>query len=95
MNVLYQLPVWLLFFAVALPLTFIAWSSRHAAYALSAEPIDEAKTIYEGPSTYNDDGTRTQTITVQIPKGQSVTITQTFGPIAITANGRTWAAYSV
>lgn len=95
MNVLYLLPVWLLFFAVALPLSFIAWSSRQAAHALSVESIRESKTISKGPIAYDDDGTRTQTITVQIPKGRSITITQTFGPIAITVHGRAWAAYAV
>lgn len=73
----------------------IAWSARQAAIAMANEPIEETKTISEGPVTYNEDGSRTQTISVQIPMGQSVAVTQSFGPIAISANGRQWAANAV
>jgi hypothetical protein len=95
MNVLNYLPMWMLFLAVAIPLSLVAWSSRQAARSLAAEPARGPETIYEGPVEYNDDGTRTQSFTVSLPLSQSVTVTHSFGPISISANGREWAANAV
>ena len=95
MNALSQLPVWLLFLALAFPLALIAWSARAASQSLSRETTEEPKTISEEPVRFHEDGTRSQTITVQVPTKRSVSITQSFGPIAISAHGRIWAANAI
>lgn len=92
MNTLHQLPIWLLFLAFAIPLSLIAWSARAASQSLSKQPMGEPRTISEGPALYHEDGTFTQSVTVEMPTQRSVVITQYFGPIAISAHGRTWAA---
>jgi hypothetical protein len=95
MHVLNYLPIWMLFLAVALPLSLVAWSARVAARSLAAEPPRVPETIFEGPVEYNLDGTRTQSFTVRLPLSQSVRVSQSFGPISVSANGREWAANAV
>lgn len=95
MHTLFNLPVWLLFVALASPLALMAWSVRSASQELSRRPIDEPENISEGPITYHNDGTRTQTFTIRLPLHQTVAVTRSFGPIAISANGRVWAANAI
>lgn len=95
MTLFYHAPPWLLFAALAIPLTCVAWTSRRAARDIAASADYSPKTVSEGPVTYNDDGTRTQTFTVRVLESISGHFTISFGPISISANAREWAANAV
>ena len=95
MTLLHSVPTWLLFAALAIPLTCVAWSSRRMSRDIAARADYSPKTTAEGPVIYNDDGTRSQTITVNTLSSVSGNVTIPFGPISISANAREWAANAV
>lgn len=95
MNLIQALPVWILFLAVAIPITCVAWNSRKLARDLESSADYEPKTTAEGPLIDNGEGTLTQEITVSVLSSISGSHTQNFGPIAISANAREWAANTV
>ncbi|MCC9644363.1 hypothetical protein LOC71_18960 [Rhodopirellula sp. JC740] len=95
MKMLHQAPTWLLFAALAIPLLCVAWSSRRMSRDIAASADFSPKTVKEGPVTYSDDGSHSQTITVSALKSVSGSLTIPFGPISISANAREWAANAV
>ena len=95
MTFLYHTPTWLLFAALAFPLACVAWTARRVAIDTATQADDQPKTVSAGPITYQEDGTRSQTITVKIPLSHSSHFTIEFGPLSISANARKWAANAV
>ncbi|WP_404310857.1 hypothetical protein [Neorhodopirellula lusitana] len=95
MTFIYSLPIWLLFAALAIPLACIAMASRQMSTDIAAAADYTPKTTDEGPVTYNDDGTRSQTFTVVALTSVSGQVTYPFGPVSISANAREWAANAV
>jgi hypothetical protein len=95
MTLFSHAPAWLLFAALAIPLASVAWTSRRTARDIAANADYSPKMVSEGPVTYNDDGTRTQTFTIRVLESISGRFTISFGPVSISANAREWAANAV
>lgn len=87
------LPIWLVFLGLATPLALLALAS----ISLSREPFSSTDpelvdTDIVTGQTMAGDGTVTRTFTVSIPGSRNTTIY--IGPLALTANARSWAGYS-
>lgn len=95
MTILQHAPIWLLFAALAIPLACVGWTSRRLAREIAATADYTPKTTSEGPVTYNDDGTISQTISFKMLQSIKGQVTIPFGPISVTANAREWAANSL
>ena len=94
LKTMLTLPIWLVFLGLATPLTLLAFAS----ISLSREPFSPTDpelvdTDIVTGQTMTGDGTVTQTYMVSIPGSRNTTIY--IGPLALTANARSWAGYSV
>ncbi|GAA4470886.1 hypothetical protein [Novipirellula rosea] len=90
---MHTFPIWLVFIGLATPIALLAFASislaREPFAATDPELIDTD--IVTG-QTYTDDGTVTRTYSVNIPGSRNTTVF--IGPLALTANARSWAGYS-
>lgn len=86
-------PIWFVFIGLATPIALLAVAS----ISLAREPFSAtdpeliATDIVTGQA-YMGDGTVTRTYTVTIPGSRNTTVF--IGPLALTANARSWAGYS-
>ncbi|KLU01618.1 putative signal peptide and transmembrane protein [Rhodopirellula islandica] len=87
--------IWLLFALISIPLAGVAWSTRKQSRELMATTDFTPKTTYEGPLVEDDDGTRSQTLTVSTVTSVSAWQVVRLGPFAIVVHAREWAANAV